>query len=35
MLDDMPGTVRALRKPWRGLDVLVAAERAVSGQGSA
>ncbi len=35
VLDDMPGTVRALRKPWRGLDVLVAAERAVSGQRSA
>ena len=28
--DDLPSGVRALRKPWRGLDVLLAAERAIA-----
>ena len=31
--DDLPAGVRALSKPWRGLDVLLAAERAVAGIG--
>ena len=28
--DDLPSGVRALKKPWRGLDLLVAAERAIA-----
>lgn len=31
--EDIPAGVRALRKPWRGLDVLLAAERAVAANG--
>jgi DNA-binding NtrC family response regulator len=30
---ELPAGVRALRKPWRGLDVLLAAERAVASPG--
>jgi CheY-like chemotaxis protein len=31
--EDLPDGVRALRKPWRGLDVLLEAERAVAAAG--